>query len=89
MRREEFKAKVVALLDIWDGWIVLSPHVLARLRSVFHRPPVVGAAKVPEDKIQQEHVDGEALNSNASHAAAECMSSTVMDGEEDVDGEAL
>ncbi len=103
MRREEFRAKVHAVLDVWDGWIVIPPHVLDRLRSVFDHPPAAAKATVdsndaekdeqqPGGKVVQEDVDGEALD-DAAPQDQEDIDGEDLDGEdldgEDLDGEAM
>lgn len=103
MRREEFKARVHAVLDVWDGWIVIPPHVLDRLRSVFDHPPAAAKATVasnhaendeqqPRAKAVQEDVDGEALD-DAAPQNQDDIDGEDLDGEdidgEDLDGEAM
>ena len=75
IRREEFRGKVLDVLQVWEGWIVVSPHVLERLRKVFDQPPVTrkpaGHGKVVEEEdttsahptteAQEEDLDGEAM----------------------------
>uniref|UniRef100_V5GLQ8 Uncharacterized protein n=1 Tax=Kalmanozyma brasiliensis (strain GHG001) TaxID=1365824 RepID=V5GLQ8_KALBG len=76
MKREEFRGKVIGVLEVWEGWIVVGPHVLERLRRLFDRPPMVKSA------VEEEDLDGEALD-----PAQPAQSNSIE--EEDLDGEAL
>ncbi|SPO28758.1 uncharacterized protein UTRI_04636 [Ustilago trichophora] len=93
MKREEFRGKCGAVLEIWEGWIVVSPHVLDRLRRVFDCPPVLPRLKMREADEEEEDVDGEALESENVAAAARMTKSMGAkvggEEEEDLDGEAL
>ncbi|CDS00736.1 uncharacterized protein SPSC_05030 [Sporisorium scitamineum] len=83
MKREEFKGRVGGVLDVWEGWIVVSPHVLERLRRLLECPPAV---KVKAGEVEED-VDGEALDSPQKEAA---HSNKLNDEEEeDLDGEAF
>ncbi|TKY89811.1 hypothetical protein EX895_001108 [Sporisorium graminicola] len=88
MKREEFKGRVGAVLDVWEGWIVVSPHVLERLRRLLECPP---AAAVRGKVHVEEDVDGEVLNPISAQSVQEVAPSTKdnEEEEEDLDGEAL
>lgn len=97
IKREEFKAKVLALLDVWDGWIVVAPHVLDRLRRLFERPPGLenSAAHKEMQPVQDpvhvaadEDVDGEPLTA-ATVPPPTSTANQEEDDDEDLDGEAL
>ncbi|SJX63912.1 uncharacterized protein SRS1_14614 [Sporisorium reilianum f. sp. reilianum] len=77
MKREEVRARVVGVLDVWEGWIVVSPHVLERLRRLVESPLAV----------RGKDVDGEALDD--ARTADGTTQHNDAEEEEDLDGEAL
>ena len=87
LKRQEFKDRVTRVLDVWDGWIVISPHVLDRLRRLFDRPPAF-MAKAP---VQEEDVDGEPFDHTPAAPAAQSAPADQgvhLNGQE-MDGKAL
>lgn len=89
MKREEVRAKVLGVLQVWEGWIVVGPHVLERVRRVFEHPPVTFAKTQEIEEV--EDMDGEALDSTSLKPPAPASHKVEADAEEeeDLDGEAL
>ncbi|SNX85336.1 uncharacterized protein MEPE_04045 [Melanopsichium pennsylvanicum] len=91
MKREEFRTKVLRVLEIWEGWIVVGPHVLERVRNLFDNPPIVNVAKKGKQNDAQD------LNAEAIDKIAPVVETQIeirdagkdeMD-DEDLDGKAL
>lgn len=84
MKREEFRGKVLGVLEVWEGWIVVAPHVLERVRRVFDAPPVTSTIKAGEggEGKLEEDLDGEMLGEESK-----TVSEVSPAGEEeDLDG---
>ncbi len=80
---------MLGVLEVWEGWIVVGPHVLERVKRLFEDPPVATQAKV---ETQDEDLDGEALDDAPANTVTDPIAPhhiAMQEEEEDLDGEAL
>lgn len=87
MKREEIRGKIRAVLEVWEGWIVVGPQVMVRVMEVFENPPP-NVKGVQEGKGEEEDLDGEAMGEGEQPAKTGGETKQVDQGE-DLDGEAL
>ncbi|TFY70625.1 hypothetical protein EVG20_g2392 [Dentipellis fragilis] len=88
---ETFKKQIMAVVDIWEDWIVFSPEFTAELKQRIegHMQEEAPVAKTPEVVVKEAEREAPSRFKASSFKPAEVVAEAPAKAKDDVDGEPM